>query len=160
MRPLHTGLVSASFIALLLLVGAACAPASASGSASAGSNGYDLKVTACWGGGPSHGLWLENWGEGAVTVRYDLSRFVYPDGSEHQAISELDLLRHRETGTFQPTVRIGPMQEGMIGMVSASAQRFDERVGGWVRSSPAGTYLNMVIDTPRGRVVERVQDGC
>lgn len=146
-------------LALAGLLVSSCAPIAANANGSNGSsgaaNGYALTAEACWGargGGGTSGFWLYNWGDGTVTVRNDLSVIVYPDGSEHQAISEMDLRRYRETRTFQQTVRIGPKQQGMFGMVSADAIRYDERIEGWVYSSPPGSYLILVADTPGGRV--------
>lgn len=147
-------IVTLSLLALLAAASlTSCMPTARAQSGGTG-NGYPLEATACWGGDGSgnFGFWLLNWGDGDVTVRNDLSRIIYPDGSEHQAVSEMDLRRYRETQTFQKTLTIGSNQQALVGMVSTTAMRFDERVGGWVYSVPNGSNLVLIVDTPNGRV--------
>ncbi|MDZ7704768.1 MAG: hypothetical protein U5L04_09835 [Trueperaceae bacterium] len=66
--------------------------------------------------------------------------------------------RFRDTGTYQQTTVIGPMQEAIIGIIPGESQRFSERVGGIVYGADAA--LTLVVDTPQGRVSRVMRDGC
>lgn len=137
------------FAAIALLT-AACAPVTSSAS-----NGAVPAIFVdCWASDGNSGAWLENRGDKPITVRYDLSS--YSNGMT--AIGELDKRRWRETGTYQHTLTIGPMQEALVGMIPAESMTYSDFYEGYVYGADAA--LTMVIDTPQGRVSRVIRNNC